>query len=268
VWSAIVGAPDRTCDDERDEDAMRQQGKVALVYVAASGIGAGSARALAADGATVVCADLDEVRGPEVVAGIVADGGAASFVACDFLSEESIAAAIAHTVELHGGIDTIVTSVGAPIRDWHKGVDLYLKGPYYASRHGLPELEKRGGGSLIHIGSISSIRGAPLAGDVDGTAYPSSKHGVYGLTKTLAIAYGPKGIRVNIVCPGYIKTELTRSLYEAPDSDRYVRETLRVPLGRWGEPEDIGNAVAFLSSDDSSFISGQAIVVDGGQTAR
>jgi NAD(P)-dependent dehydrogenase (short-subunit alcohol dehydrogenase family) len=95
-----------------------------------------------------------------------------------------------------------------------------------------------------------------------------SKHGVLGLTRTLALAYGDKNIRVNCVCPGYIKTGLTQKMYESPDSESFIKDRLRVPLGRWGDPADIGKTAAFLASDDAAYISGQAIVVDGGLTAR
>jgi NAD(P)-dependent dehydrogenase (short-subunit alcohol dehydrogenase family) len=120
---------------------------------------------------------------------------------------------------------------------------------------------------VIHIASIAGIRGS-LIGDVDTTAYPTAKHGVVGLTKSLALHYGPKGVRVNAICPGYVRTQATKQIYEADTDGAYVRDTLRVPLQRWGRPEEIGTVASFLASDDASFISGQVIVADGGMTAR
>jgi NAD(P)-dependent dehydrogenase (short-subunit alcohol dehydrogenase family) len=215
-----------------------------------------------------VVADPNAQGGAEVVSGIESRGGRALFVSSDISDEESVAAAVATTVERFGGLDSLVTSAGANAQDWHQGIDIFLKGPYYACRHAIPELTRRGGGTIINVGSVASLRGSIQSRGVDGTAYPMAKHGVLGLTKTLALTYGPQNIRVNCLCPGYIKTGLTKPLYEAPDSDAYIKETLRVPLGRWGEPEDIGKVVAFLASDDAVYISGQAIVVDGGLTAR
>jgi NAD(P)-dependent dehydrogenase (short-subunit alcohol dehydrogenase family) len=248
---------------------VKLQDRVALVFGGSSGIGRGCADAMADDGAAIVVADPNEEGGAEVVSGIEARGGRALFVATDISDEGAVERAVAATVERFGGLDVLVTSAGAGVRgDWHRGIEIFLNGPYYACRHALPELERRGGGTIINIGSVASLRGSLQAGGVDGTAYPMAKHGVLGLTKTLALTYGPKNIRVNCVCPGYIKTGLTKPLYEAPDADSFIKDKLRVPLGRWGEPEDIGKVVAFLASDDAAYISGQAITVDGGLTAR
>jgi NAD(P)-dependent dehydrogenase (short-subunit alcohol dehydrogenase family) len=223
---------------------------------------------MANEGAAIVVADPNEEGGAEVVAGIEAKGGRALLVPTDISDEEAVKRAVAATVDAFGGLDSMVTSAGAPSRDWHKAIDIFLKGAYYAARHALPELEKRGGGTIINIGSVASLRGSLAAGGVEGTAYPMSKHAVLGLTRTLALSYGDKNIRVNCLCPGYIKTGLTKKMYEAPDSESFIKDTLRVPLGRWGEPEDLGKVAAFLASDDASYISGQAIVVDGGLLAR
>jgi len=244
--------------------------RVGLVFGGASGIGRASAEALAAAGEAVVIADPNEAGGKETVARVVDAGGSASFVTTDITDEAAVQRAVVTAVEEFGRLDTVVTSAGANAAGedaWHRAIDMFLKGPYYASRHSLPELERSGGGVIIHIGSISSIRGS-LAGEVDKTGYPSAKHGLVGLTKTLALAYGAQNIRVNAVCPGYIRTGLTKHLHEGPDGEAFVKEKLGVPLGRWGEPADIGRVVAFLASDDAAYISGQAIVVDGGMTAR
>jgi NAD(P)-dependent dehydrogenase (short-subunit alcohol dehydrogenase family) len=247
---------------------VKLQGRVALVFGGSSGIGRGCADAMADEGAAVMIADPNEAGGKEVVAAIEGRGGKAAYVATDISDEDAVRRAVETTVTEFGKLDTLVTSAGAPIQDWSRGIDVYLKGPYYACRHALPELERNGGGVIINVGSVASIRGSIATGGIDGTAYPMSKHGVLGLTRTLALAYGDKNIRVNCVCPGYIKTGLTKKMYESPDSESFIKERLRVPLGRWGDPADIGKTAAFLASDDASYISGQAIVVDGGLTAR
>jgi NAD(P)-dependent dehydrogenase (short-subunit alcohol dehydrogenase family) len=251
---------------------MKLQGKVALVIGGSSGLGRASAEACAEDGATVVIGDINKERSEEVLAGIRAKGGKGAFIHTDAMNEELVKAAVDFCVKEYGSLDILVNSAGAPTTPddagWHFQIDMYLKGPYYACRAALPVMEKQGHGSIINIGSLSSVTGS-LAKMIEGTGYPAAKHAIMGITKTMAIAYGKHNVRMNTVCPGYIKTELTRPLYEAEDGGaRLINETLKVPMRRWGEPHEIGKAVAFLASDDASFITGQALVVDGGFMAR
>jgi NAD(P)-dependent dehydrogenase (short-subunit alcohol dehydrogenase family) len=251
---------------------MKLQGRSALVIGGAAGLGRAAAEACAQDGAQVMVADVDETGGAAVVAALRALGGEAQFVRCDVTDEASTKTAVDATVQAFGKLDILVNSAGfrndeAP-GDWHSVIDLHLKGPYYACRHALPEMEKAGGGAIINIASISGVTGG-VATKADETAYSCSKHAVIGLTRTLALTYAKKNIRVNAVCPGYIRTAGTRRLHEAPDGGRkMISETLRVPMNRWGEPHEIGKVVAFLASDDASFITGQPIIVDGGFMAR
>ena len=253
---------------------MRLTGRVALVLGGSSGIGRACADALAADGAAVVVADVNDAGGEQAVADVTAAGGTAAFVHTTIMDEASVADSVRFAVDTFGGLNILVTSVaGRPPAEargpdaWKYMVDLFQTGPYYASRQALPAIVESGNGSVIHIASIAGIRGS-LIGDVDTTAYPTAKHGVIGLTKSLALHYGPKGVRVNAICPGYIRTQATKHIYEADTDGAYVRDKLRVPLERWGRPEEIGTVASFLASDDASFISGQVIVADGGMTAR
>jgi len=214
-------------------------------------------------------ADVNEASGAKVVEGIRAAGGQAAFFRTDATSEENVKAAVDATVKAFGKLDTLVNSAGlAGAAEWHFAIDLYLKGPYYACRHALPEMEKAGGGAIINIASIAGVTGG-IQKTVEQTGYPCGKHGVIGLTRTLALAYAKQNIRVNAVCPGYIKTGMTEAAYDVADGGRaLISETLRVPMDRWGEPHEIGKVVAFLASDDASFITGQPIIVDGGFMAR
>lgn len=254
---------------------MRLTGRVALVLGGSSGIGRACVDALAADGAAVVVADVDDEGGEQAVADATAAGGTAAFVHTTIMEEQSVANSVRYAVDTFGGLNILVTSVaGRPPEEirgtadgWKYMVDMFQTGPYYASRQALPAIIESGHGSVIHIASIAGIRGS-LIGDVDTTAYPTAKHGVVGLTKSLALHYGPKGVRVNAICPGYVRTQATKQLYEADTDGTYVRDTLRVPLQRWGQPKEIGTVASFLASDDASFISGQVIVADGGMTAR
>lgn len=254
---------------------MRLNGRVALVIGGSSGIGRACVDALAAEGAAVVVADVDVAGGEQAVADVTSAGGQASFARTTIMEEASVADSVSFAVDTFGGLNILVTSVaGRPPEElrgtsdgWKYMVDMFQTGPYYASRQALPVIVESGNGSVIHVASIAGIRGS-LIGDVDTTAYPTAKHGVVGLTKSLALHYGPKGVRANAICPGYIKTQATKQMYEADTDGSYVRDKLRVPLERWGRPEEIGTVAAFLASDDASFISGQVIVADGGMTAR
>jgi NAD(P)-dependent dehydrogenase (short-subunit alcohol dehydrogenase family) len=251
---------------------MKLTGKIALVIGGSSGLGRASAEACAAEGASVMIADINDLAGADAVAAISNAGGTASFIHTDGTDDAAVKAAVDTTVTQFGGVDILVNSIGGGGRSgdagWHLAIDLFLKSSYYACKYAIPEMEKRGGGSVINVASIAGVTGS-VATDVMTTGYACAKHGVVGLTRTLALAYARKNIRVNVICPGYFKTEMTAMIHEREDGGlSHINENLRVPMGRWGEPREIGTVAAFLASDDSSFITGQPIVVDGGFMAR
>ena len=256
------------------ENIVSLNGKVALVIGASSGIGRASAEMCAAAGAQVMLADIDTVKGREVADAITLRGGNAAFTRVDATDERSVSDAVVATVEKFSRLQVLVNTAGAgnlgsaPGQAWHDFVDLYLKGPYYACLHAVDEIERAGGGSIVNVASIAGVTGS-LTADVAGTGYASAKHGLIGLTRTMALTYAKRNIRVNAVCPGYVKTGITEFLYREPQkSHQLISEELRVPMDRWGEPHEIGSVVAFLASEAASFITGQPIIVDGGLMAR
>ena len=234
----------------------RLAGTVAVVTGGASGIGAACAVRLAAEGATV--ATIDIADGVEYVV--------------DVRDEAAIEAAFADVVGTHGRLDAVVHAAGVagggPVHlleqsEWDRVVDINMKGTYLVDKHAAIHMLAAGRGSIVNISSIEGLEGTE-----GGSAYNASKGGVVTLTKSMAIDYGRKGIRVNCICPGGIDTPLLRDIVAAPGLERY-RDAMRDAhlLGRFGRPEEIAAAAAFLASDDASFFTGHALVVDGGFTA-
>jgi NAD(P)-dependent dehydrogenase (short-subunit alcohol dehydrogenase family) len=247
-------------------------GKVALVTGASAGIGKATALALAAEGAAVLVTDVDAARGPQVVHDIEAKGGRAAFVPVDVTDDAQVAAAVSEGVRRFGGLDVAFNNAGiegeqAPTHEmapenWQRVLAVNLTGVWTCMRHEIPAMLQRGGGSIINCSSVAGLVGFPAI-----AAYTASKHGVVGLTKTAALEYATQGIRVNAVCPGVIDTEMiARFTRDQPEAEAAMVAT--EPVGRLGQPEEIADAVVWLASSRSSFVTGQAIAVDGGFVTR
>ncbi|TDJ38170.1 MAG: SDR family oxidoreductase [Gammaproteobacteria bacterium] len=251
-------------------------GKVVLITGAASGIGRASAIRMAAEGAAVMCADID-LAGVRETAAMITEGGsnAAAALELDVVNEADVQAALQSTVDELGGLDIIFNNAGIGGKEagWDKTIAINLSGVYHGLFHGAPFLAERGGGSIINTASVAGLVG--LTGIQTGElsalqpgagAYVAAKHGVSGLTKQYAVTFGMQGVRVNAIAPGYIETPMTAPVRETEEVERYI-ESLH-PLGRLGQPEEIAAVAVFLASDDASFITGVVLPVDGGYTAR
>ena len=247
--------------------------KVALVTGAASGIGRGIALCLSNMGACVAVLDMDEAKGGQTATEIGAHGGKALSVKCDVRSAADCRSAVEAVIERWGKIDILCNCAGIAIRkdvvdlsedEWDRALDVTLKGIYLLSHEVIPQMIRNGGGSIINIGSGWSLKGGPKA-----ASYCAAKGGTVNLTRAMAIDHGKHNIRVNCVCPGDVDTPMLRSecAQLGDDVQEFMREAADRPLARVGTPEDIANAVLFLASPMSSWITGAALVVDGGGLA-
>lgn len=248
------------------------RGKVAIVTGAGSGIGRAAAMALAAEGAAVVLADVAVERGEEVATEIRDKGGRALFVPTDISNDDEVAAAVAAAVTTFGGLDLAFNNAGiegspaitheCSVENWSRTLSVNLTGTWLCMRHEIPAMLRRGGGSIVNNSSV-----AGLVGFASIAAYTASKHGIVGLTKTAALEYAQQGIRVNAVCPGVIDTEMVQR-FTGGQSEAEAALLATEPVGRLGRPEEIAEAVVWLCSERSSFVTGQALAVDGGFVAR
>lgn len=250
----------------------RLAGQVAIVTGGAMGIGAATAQKLAAEGARVLIVDIEDEGAARNVEAIRAAGGAAAAVHADVGTQEGVRLMIARAQELWGRSDIVVNNAYAGAfpgdavelseEDWDRAMDVGLKAMFRATKYAVPHMQQAGRGAIINVSSVHGLLVAP-----GWLAYETVKTAIIGLTRQMAVAYGPAGIRVNAVCPGHIVTErVAASWQDHPDGLKFFEQ--QYPLRRTGKPVDIANAIAFLCSDEASFITGHALVVDGGLTLQ
>jgi NAD(P)-dependent dehydrogenase (short-subunit alcohol dehydrogenase family) len=249
----------------------RLEGKNALVTGAGSGIGRAISTAFAREGARVMASDIHEDSARAVAAQIEDSGGESKSLRTDTTSEGDVKAAVQAVVDAWGSVDIVVNNagIGGPQYNWDQVIAVNETGVYYGCLHGLQQMISQGkGGAMVNLSSMMGVVGAWEPGMMGGVgyAYHAAKHAVIGLTKQFGLDGAPHGIRVNALCPGWIDTPLIDPLKMAqPLLDWAVKGT---PMGRLGQPEEIANAALFLASDESSFMTGAHLVVDGGWTAR
>ena len=256
---------------------MRLEGKVALITGAAAGVegalmgfGGAAARLFAREGAKVVLTDILLEQGERSAAEIREMGGDAIFVKLDVTSDEDWQKAIEATLAAYGRLDVMINNAGtgapANVEDttvdvWDGQMDVHAKGVFLGTKCAIPEMRKVGGGSIINTSSIYGLVGSPGS-----TAYHAAKGAIRLFSKAAAIQYAPDGIRVNSIHPGFMRTPMTRPRYEDPVRHSELLE--RIPMGRMGTADEIAYGMLYLASDESAFVTGSELVIDGGVTAQ
>lgn len=245
----------------------RLQDRVAVITGAGSGIGLATAHRFAAEGAKVIAVDISEEAGRAVAA---ETGG--EFVACDVSDEESVKALFDGVAERHGRVDIAFNNAGISPPDddsilvtgldaWERVLRVNTTSVFFCCKYAIPHMQRQGKGSIINTASFVALLGAATSQ----IAYTASKGGVLAMTRELGVQFAREGIRINALCPGPVATPLLMDLF-AKDPERAARRLVHVPMGRFAEPEEIAAAVAFLASDDASFMTASQFVVDGGIT--
>jgi NAD(P)-dependent dehydrogenase (short-subunit alcohol dehydrogenase family) len=248
----------------------RLQGKVALITGAASGLGRVGAERFAAEGAKLVIADMAD--GDEVVSAIGEAGGEATYVRTDVTDPDSVKAAVDHAVETFGGLHVLYNNAGVMLGDdddpvstsietYEKTMDINVKGVLLGCKYAIPAMLDSGGGSIVNVASFVAHMGAATPQ----IAYTASKGAVLAMTREIAVIYARRGIRANALCPGPIMTPLLAKFLS--DDAKRNRRLVHIPMGRFGEPIEIANGALFLACDESSWMTGQSLIIDGGITS-
>jgi NAD(P)-dependent dehydrogenase (short-subunit alcohol dehydrogenase family) len=244
---------------------MRLEGKVAVITGAGGGIGLATARRFAAEGATVVCADVDADAGERAAKEVGGD-----FVESDVTDEGQVRALFQHAIDEHGGLHIAFNNAGISPPDddsilttgidaWDRVQQVNLTSVYLCCKYAIEHMRAGGGGSIINTASFVAVMGSATSQ----ISYTASKGGVLAMSRELGVQFAREGIRVNALCPGPINTPLLQELF-AKDPERAARRMVHIPMGRFGEADEIAAAVAFLASDDASFITASTFLVDGG----
>ncbi len=252
----------------------RLNNKISIVTGGASGIGAAIVREFAQQGATVICGDVQEEMGRQVVADLDGAPGTASFFEVDLRDLDQVRALIDHAVDTHGRLDVMVPNAGLQYekiltdtseQEYDHMMAVNMKATFFCCKHAVEAMLKTGGGNIVATASVLSLVAEPSL-----AAYCATKAGIMNLMKSIATDYGAKGIRANCVCPGYINTPLGDKFFESlPDPEAARREADALhALGRMGEADEVARCVSFLASDEASFVTGSAMVVDGGLSCK
>ncbi len=254
----------------------RLRGQVAIVTGGAQGIGGATARRLAEEGAGVLVADVDEETANRNVATIREAGGTAEFCPADVGQHDEVRAMVEQAVSRWGRLDILVNNAYAPLNResgggavevseeaWDHGMSVLVKSMFLGTKYAVPYMERAGGGSIVNISSVHGLLMSP-----DSLVYEAGKTAVIGVTKQMATQFGPANVRVNAICPGHIVTErIQAGMWDRnPEGLRFFEE--QYPLRRCGKPVDVANAIVFLCSEEASFITGHALVVDGGLSVQ
>lgn len=260
-----------------DTGEKRLDGKVALITGAAAGVqgelmgfGGAAAWLFAAEGAKLMLSDIDEAMGERTAAQLRENGYDAAFIRLDVVSEDDWRAAVDGAVGAYGRLDILVNNAGTSARPrveetteevWDGQMDVHAKGAFLGMKHAAPIMRKAGGGSIINVSSIYG-----LVGSEGSTAYHAAKGAVRILTKSAAVQLAPDGIRVNSIHPGFCATPMTRQGFQEPG--RYEALLDRIPMRRMGQPQELAQGMLYLASDDSAYVTGSELVIDGGVTAQ
>lgn len=253
---------------------MRLEGKVSIITGGGSGMGRVAAQLFAGQGARVVVAEYSEKAGAETVALVRAAGGEATFVRADVSSEPDAKAMVDHAIATYGRLDTLYNNAGVmpeadhsvidtDVATWDSVMAVNVRGVYLGCKYAVPAMIEGGGGSIINIASFVALLGCSVPQD----AYTASKGAVLSLTRSLAVQFGPKGIRTNAICPGPVETPLLMDWLLKDEAAKKLR-LARNPTGRFGKPEEIVQMAIYLASDESRWTNGASLVIDGGITVN